>query len=268
MAPIKACYILRNLAQLSASLEAKNIPLKILNIPKFDQVPASLVKLAKAHSCDELHHNREYEVNEQRRDAAVRSAFHEAGLAVHSYTDQCLFEPGEILTKKGTPYTIFTPFKRTLSEALEADRSRLSPLPAPRKRTEMPTPPDPIPDRIKGFTLSIQASNLYPAGEKAAHASLKQFIKKRLRSYQDQRDIPALEATSVLSPLISIGVLSLRQCVSSAADANEGNLASGSPGALKWIEELAWREFSKHIIAHLSIKHGVKHFLSWFSNRI
>jgi deoxyribodipyrimidine photo-lyase len=52
-----------------------------------------------------------------------------------------------------------------------------------------------------------------------------------------------------LSPYLAHGVLSPRQCLSAALDANEGRLSGGSPGIETWISELVWRDFYRHVIA-------------------
>lgn len=45
------------------------------------------------------------------RDAAVETALHAQGTAVHHYKDAVIFERGEVLTAGGTPYSVFTPYK-------------------------------------------------------------------------------------------------------------------------------------------------------------
>jgi deoxyribodipyrimidine photo-lyase len=51
-----------------------------------------------------------------------------------------------------------------------------------------------------------------------------------------------------LSPYLAVGAVSLRQCLWSALDANQGRLEGGNQGLSTWINELIWREFYKHIV--------------------
>jgi deoxyribodipyrimidine photo-lyase len=248
MAPIKVDFILRNLRELSATLKNKNIALTIIETATFDGVSRSLRGLARALDCDALFFNREYEVNERRRDEAVTDAFEAAGAEVHTFTDQCLFEPGTLRTGKDGFYTVYSPFKRAWYRAFDANRDRGEPLTTPRKQREMVGQPSEIPARVDGFDLDCAHSNLWNAGEKTARGKLAAFIRLRIAAYQDDRDLPASDGTSTLSPYLASGVVSLRQCVQAALEANNGRLATGSTGVAQWISELIWREFYKHIL--------------------
>jgi deoxyribodipyrimidine photo-lyase len=283
MAPIKVDFVLRNLQELSAALAKKSIALRIVEADRFRDVPEALLELARQHECDALFYNREYEVNERRRDGAVTEAFERAGLEVSSFTDQCLFEPGELLTGEKRFYTVYSPFKRSWYKAFDADRDRGQPLAAPRKQPEMVGEADAIPDRVAGFDPGAARPDLWTAGEKTVRSKLAAFIRDRLAAYEDRRDFPAVDGTSVLSPYLVSGALSLRQCVHAALEANEGRLDTGSAGAVTWISELIWREFYKHILVgfqRVSMHHAfqlaterivwndsAEHFQAWSEGR-
>ena len=248
MAPVKADFILRNLNELSAALEKKNIALRILNTATFDGVTPALSELAHELNCDALYFNREYEVNERGRDLAVTEALETEGIEVRTFTDQCLFEPGELRTGEQQFYKVYTPFKRAWQRAFENDRKRGRPLPPPRKQSEMVSQPDEIPQAIDGFDALPDRSSLWSAGEATARKKLAVFIRSRIKSYKDDRDRPAIDGTSTLSPYLASGVISLRQCLAAAIDSSEDYLDPASVGAAQWISELIWREFYKHIL--------------------
>ncbi|MBS0351815.1 MAG: deoxyribodipyrimidine photo-lyase, partial [Proteobacteria bacterium] len=90
---------------------------------------------------------------------------------------------------------------------------------------------------------------LWPAGEQKARMRLRKFIKQNLNSYKQRRDFPAMAATSRLSPYLTAGMISPRECFLAAFNANHHQLASGSSGAVTWMNELIWREFYKNILA-------------------
>ena len=248
MAPIKVEFILRNLEELSERLAKKNIALKIIEAATFAGVARSLRGLAKKFECDALFYNREYEVNERARDETVTEAFEAAGAEVHAFTDQCLFEPSELRTGEGRYYTVFTPFKRAWCRAVDADPDRGDPLGLPKKQGQVVGQPDMIPHRVNGFDPAHAHRDLWIGGEQTARRTLDAFIRDRLDAYEDRRDQPAINGTSVLSPYLSSGVISLRQCLHTALEANDDRLADGSSGAVQWISELIWREFYKHIL--------------------
>ena len=71
----KVDFVLRNLEALSEKLRKLRIPLLVRTCERFEDAPDELLALARRHSCDELHFNHEYEVNEAVRDQAVTSRF-------------------------------------------------------------------------------------------------------------------------------------------------------------------------------------------------
>merc|ERR1711879_45915 len=87
----------------------------------------------------------------------------------------------------------------------------------------------------------------WQACEATSHEQLRCFVEQRGRLYQQDRDLPAKEATSQLSVALAVGILSPRQCLYTAFQANEGQLSGGDAGIDSWINELIWREFSRHI---------------------
>ncbi len=246
--PVKVEFVRRTLAELSESLAAKNIALRILTVPDFERVPSAIAELAKEHGCDALFYNEEYEVNEDRRDDAVSDLFEDEVGEVFAFTDQCVFKPGTVRTGEGNFYTVFSPFKRAWYKAYESDPEGVLPIVKPRKLTEMVGEPDRVPETIEGYEDVPGHIDRWSAGERAAQRRLKSFLENRIDTYKQDRDFPADDATSVLSPYLACGSISLGRCVHEAIQWNDGKLDKGSPGAVHWISELIWREFYKHIL--------------------
>lgn len=246
-------FVLRNVVALHLRLERMNIPLLWLECPTFADLPTALVAMARRHRCTALFFNDEYEVNERRRDDAVAAAFTAAGLGVHRFTDQVVFPPGEVRTGQGGFFTIFTPYRKAWLRRLEAEGdSATTVLPAPRRRSAAPCGSSKIPTFIEGFTPgpanpSVLAT-YWPAGEEPAKQRLASFVAKRLAAYQSDRNLPALDGTSRLSPYLATGAISIRTCLRAALEANAGRADGGSLGATTWITELVWREFYRHVL--------------------
>ena len=243
----KVDFILRNLDSLSKSLKKLNIPLLVRSAGTFTQVPSTLRRVAKDCQCDTLCFNAEYEVNERRRDEAVRRAFEQRGLKVHMLHDQTVIRPDVIRTKEDRFYTVFTPFKRAWLGHL-AELGRPAPLGRPKRQAELVAAPDIVPERWAGFASGEAIRKLWPAGEKTAHRRLAAFIEHHIADYKRKRDEAAIKGTSRLSPYLAAGVISARQCLDAALQANNGRLETGRAGPLTWISELIWREFYRHIL--------------------
>lgn len=246
-APVKVEFLLRNVACLKEQLKHVNIPLLILRNPTFDEIPDALLKLARRRLCDALYFNREYEVNERRRDEAVTRAFEHASLAVHAFHDQVTVPPGELRTGSGSFYTVFTPFRRAWT-AYVREHTLDAPLPQPRPQPDLPCPPDAVPEKLTGFDLDQGQPERWPAGEGHALRQLTRFIDRQIADYRKRRDIPAADGTSRLSPYLALGVISPRRCLAEAREANRGRLDGGRAGPDTWISELVWREFYRHVL--------------------
>jgi len=247
-APIKIDFILRNLRALSADLAKLNIALKILTVDDFAAVPGALLKLATEYKCNRLVFNRQYELNERLRDEATEDLFRDANISTEAFTDQCIFEPGDLRTGSGNYYRVFTPFKRSWCSTCEQQPDRTVPLPKPKKQQSMLSKPDPVPGTREDFAFVRTEQNHWPHGEQHAKKRLAGFLNQHAEIYNDKRDLPGDDETSRLSPYLTAGVISLRTCVHQARQANAGSLDKGSPGIVQWISELVWREFYKHIL--------------------
>lgn len=248
--PARVELMLRTLAELRQALAELNIPLVIEHAAAAADVPALVLKVAQTHHCDALYFNSEYEIDERRRDETTSALFSAAKLAVKQKTDQVIFEPGEVRTGEGKYFTIFTPFKRAwIKNALRTgsleDNSALRPHARPKKMLPRALSPNPIPLAIKGYTSHVAADH-WKGGELHARTLLAAFVDKRITNYKEARDFPATHGTSSLSPYLTIGAISPRQCLAAALKANTTStspLDAGLPGVVTWISELIWREF-------------------------
>lgn len=243
----KVDFVLRNLRALSEQLRRLNIPLLIRQTGGFERVPEALLEVARRHECDALYFNREYEVNESRRDEEVTQAFEAEALAVQTFDDQVVVAPDVLRTGGGGFYKVFTPFKRAWIAHLEEHGYEL-PLSSPRKQPQLPCPSDVVPETIDGFSPSRSYAELWPAGETHAAERLARFVEQRIAAYEDDRDFPGIDGSSRLSPYLSAGVISPRRCLDAAIAANSGRIDSGRAGPSTWINELIWREFYRSLM--------------------
>ncbi|HEY5678787.1 MAG TPA: deoxyribodipyrimidine photo-lyase [Pseudomonadales bacterium] len=243
--PMRIAFLLRSLGVLSHDLASIGVSLKIIERPRFADLPEALVDFARQEGATHLEFNDEYPLDERRRDAEVADACAAAGIVVGRHVADCTLSPGTVLTNSGSPYTVFSPFRRRWLERV--DRAQLTPMDAPRRRPGKGAG-DPVPVTLDGVGAGL-GEDLWPAGEAAAQKALKRFLSGPVLDYGDTRDSPALDATSRLSPYLAIGAISVNQCLHAAVEANGGRLDGRSEGISKWITELIWREFYRHIVA-------------------
>lgn len=246
----RVAWLRRNLEALSSSLLRYNIPLLIRTSQSFADIPVILSDVVHRYECDAVFFNKEYEINERRRDQATTQWLETVGCRVFSFDDQVIVAPGRVHKADGDMYTVFTPFKKAWFKTL-AGHAGQDPLPCPKTQHMLVVGQDKIPGMIDGFDLSKDREDLWQAGEEAAHQRLQHFVTNRLATYHEQRDIPAIPGTSVLSPYLTVGVLSARQCFHAATEGSQSSWlegVAGQNGVATWISELIWREFYRHLL--------------------
>ena len=180
----------------------------------------------------------------------VGTALDEIGVAPRSFSSDLLVEPTSLRNKEGRGLRVFTPFwKRVLALG---DQARS--LPAPKTLKAGPAVAS---DDLDSWNLEPSnpdwASGLretWTPGEAAAQQRLKDFLDEDIAGYASLRDRPDRDGTSRLSPHLRFGEISPRQVWHAAnfAAARKPAIASGVG---KFLSELGWREFSRHLLFDL-----------------
>jgi deoxyribodipyrimidine photo-lyase len=165
------------------------------------------------------------------RDAEVERALAASGVRLVRADTPYVIAPGTVRKDDGTPLKVFTPFyKRWLTHrwssfgdgAVEfADHRDL--CAGPRRR--------------EGF----QAASPVPAGESAAWRRFDEWSSRAMNRYKDDRNNPALDGTSMMSPYLKFGVVHPRQLL---------DRLDATSGAEHFRSEIAWREFYADVLFH------------------
>ena len=246
-APCKVDFWLRNLNSLACELAKLNVPLLVRQAEHWSAAPQLIAALCRQLRVGSLWLNEEYGVHESRRDQAVSKALDALGVNVYSHLDQLLFKPGSLLSQSGGYFQVYSQFRKRCHQRLHTALPKR--VTRPKAQAPLPIASDAIPAQVDGFAPpTAELRQLWPAGEAEAHARLQRFTDERIDCYQSTRDFPAQPGTSQLSAYLAAGVLSPRQCLHAALQANRGEFDSGNPGVVSWINELLWREFYKHIL--------------------
>ena len=247
--PVKVDFWLRALQSLSRSLQSLDIPLKILKVDQYAQVPDAIVSFCKHWNVAAVHCHREQGVNERRRDRATYQALMQHQIEMLGYDGNTLLTPGSVKTGSDAYYRVFTPFSRACRALLRNAPLRLRSVPDRQNRSTSLPESDAIPDSIEGWVKpNAELVQRWPATETAASARLESFCEHAIEKYDQRRDFPAVDGTSTLSPYLAAGLLSPAQCLHAALAANRGELDTGHKGVVAWINELLWREFYMHLM--------------------
>lgn len=233
-------FVLSHANALSRQLAELGIALTFIKVETFTDTLGAIETFCRQHGISRVHFNEEYGVNERKRDKQLHDRLSEFEVEVHKYRDQTVAPVGQILTQQNEPYSVFTPFSRRWRSWIEETQPTLYPAPSAVGPQLTPEQTDTLPAPFRDAPEPLVAT-----GEDAAHDQLDAFLAERAAGYKDNRDFPALDGTSQLSPYLANGVLSGRQCLIAAREAG----GSGE-GIETWITEIAWRDFYVNILYH------------------
>jgi deoxyribodipyrimidine photo-lyase len=214
-------YMGQSLRALDESLGNK------LHIIEGDQVEI-LKDLIARYNVKEVHISDEYERYGAARDARVEAA----GIPLIRTGSPYAVKPGRVVKPSdATPYRVYTPFYRAWRT-----HGYRGPVAAP-KDIKAPTPPAeyrnfpdfPFPDGV----------HVIEAGEAAALRRFKEFKKKGLDSYDENRNFASIDGTSKMSTYLKFGEIHPRTLL----DGLDETKAQDT-----FRKEIAWREFYADVL--------------------
>lgn len=198
-------------------------------------------------SADAIYWNRRYEPAGIAVDKQIKQLLRDDGLTVESFPGNLLHEPWTIETQQGKPYQVFTPFWKACQECDVSKPIVLDDMefPAPRAWTTS--------ESINSLKLlpkidwDIGFYSRWVPGREGAEQMLGRFL-DRITAYADQRNFPAVEGTSSLSPHLHFGELSPREVWRRVHDRTQ--LSQLTKSETMFLNEIGWREFAHHVLYH------------------
>ena len=199
----------------------------------FEGKAGSVVEeLIKVERIEAVYFNQDYTPFSRTRDEQIAKRCMQANIPLVTFHDVMLNPPQAVLKNDGGVYTVYTPYCR---------KAMTLPVAEPRV------------NRLKNYyqgTIKLQNRSfldtrlkkvgLYPGGRQAARKILQDM--SLFKNYQQERDLPHLQATSKLSPHHKFGTVSIREVYHAVRK------ALGVDHTL--IRELYWRDFFTQIGYH------------------
>jgi deoxyribodipyrimidine photo-lyase len=243
---VKIDFIVKNLFVLEKSLSKLNIPLTIIQSDGFHEDPKLIQDLSLKRNIDKVYWNKQFGEDESNRDFIAVDLLEKSNIKAESFYESVMYEPGFLKTGQGTPYSVFTPFKRKWIEKFEIDFLDIDFKYEKKVLSETTS-------NINHFNFNLDQihnidMSLWPAGEKEAEIRLINFLKNKAIDYSKNRNDPILDGTSRISPYLASGIISHKKCILEALKLNNFEFSSGKVGISKWIDEIIWREFYKNIM--------------------
>ncbi len=179
-------------------------------------------QITQEFSVQAVYTNEDYEPYAINRDMEVAKFLHSIHIPFHSFKDQVLFSKDEILKADGTPYTVFTPYKKQWLKAFAS--------------TDVPDYTVNIASNY--FSIDTEFPKLSDLGFQYSDISVIDYQIQQLDNYEEVRDFPAKDQTSYLSPHLRFGTISIRRVI---RQTHENAV---------FLSELIWREFFMQILYH------------------
>lgn len=231
-------WLHQSLVSLAADLASIGIVLEV----RRGLAGAVIDAIVEQRKADAVFWNRRYAPGERTVDEAVKDQLKSRGVKAESFAANVLHEPWTIQTGQGKPYSVYSPFWKTLrGMSIEAPLRR----PAAREAIEPPV----VDADYRQPRWADKLGQHWSIGEAAAHKSLSDFLDDKVADYPAGRDVPAQNATSRMSPHLRHGEISPRQiwhAAMSASHAHHGRAAMID----KYLSELGWRDFNYHQLYH------------------
>lgn len=237
-------WLHHSLASLAKSIKDRGAKLHFYEGDPLKIIP----ELCEKYDISHVYWGRQYFPDTIKRDSQLKADLQNADVEVESFNTSLLREPWEIAPKSGPFYKVFTPFWGACLESFKQETPNL-PKSAPSeidgltadsadlaKLDLLPTKPN----WAKGFTKH------WEIGEDAALKRFRAFTEDRIYKYNNQRDLPAVDGTSKLSPHLHFGEISPRQVYHEVADE-----MGTDKGLDTYMKEIGWREFGYHLIYHI-----------------
>ncbi len=241
-------FILDAVRELDASLRELSGDPGVGLIVRHGLATQEIVALARTLQARAVFAARDYEPQAQARDERVRAELAGIGVGLHTCKDHVIFENRELLTQSGTPYSVFTPYRKRWQQQLGApvlqahDATRCATALAPRPAAMRQAPPT-LSDL--GFLATDLHEPGLATGASGAQRMLRAFL-DRIDTYHETRDFPSIAGPSRMGVHLRFGTASIRQLATQAMH----RAAQGSEGAAVWLSELIWRDFYFQILAN------------------
>ena len=244
------------LADLGEQLDARGVKLVLRAGP-----PEKVLRaLREETGATAVYWNRRYEPAAVLADSELKASLGEEDIAVRSFNASLLHEPWEVCTQNGDPYRVFTPFSRAVAKLEEP---KVVPVPLDALKGVGASPSS---EALEDWGLLPELdwdggfSEAWTPTRESAQARLKAFLGGAVDEYLEERDWPAEDGTSRLSPYLHWGQLGPREVAAAIRQRAE------SKGGAGYHRQLVWRDFGHHVLFHFShtpeapLQDSFKHF--------
>jgi len=214
-------FIHETLSDINSNLQKSGCSIYVLQgtpIEKWQELVAKF-------NINAVYINKDYEPYALNRDREVEEFLKSYGISLFRFRDQVIFEENEILKPDNKPYTIFTPYKNRWLKKLNENPAVISHVKGEKL--------------VKFYQSRYAFPSLQETGFQKSSIRVRSFDLSVIPEYHKNRNLPAIDRTSYLSPHLRFGTVSIRHIANLALNQN-----------MSFLNELIWREFFMQILFH------------------
>ncbi|PVH35400.1 hypothetical protein PAHAL_7G172800 [Panicum hallii] len=251
-------WISQSLQHLDASLRRLGAG-KLVTRRSTDAVVA-LLQLVRDTGATHVYFNHLYDPISLVRDHRLKEMLAAEGIVVQSFNADLLYEPWEVVDDEGQPFTMFAPFwNRCLSMPYDPPAPLLPPKKINSGNLSMCPSDDLIFEDESERGSNALLARAWTPGWQNADKALTAFLNGPLADYSVNRKKADSASTSLLSPHLHFGELSVRKVfhlvrMKQLVWSNEGNHAAEESCTL-FLRSIGLREYSRY----LSFNHPSSH---------
>jgi len=224
----RVSFIHEQISIIHSYLKEKGASLQV-----FHDKPTKVFKrFAKEGSIQNVYTNHDFEPYAKTRDSEISKNLAKSNIGFHSYKDHVIFEKDEVVKADGLPYTVFTPYKRKWLALLNSEGKGVkSKYLAPFRSEKL--------DNYKKSAYKIPTLKSLGFVSTEITFPPKVVSQKLIKTYDENRNYPAINGTSKLGVHFRFGTISIREKARKAIKLND-----------TYLSELVWRDFYAQILYH------------------
>ena len=224
----RVSFLFQRLSLLQSELQVTGKQLQLLYGNPFEVFE----ELVEKNSIDIVYTSADYEPYARKRDGKVADLLASKNISFIRLKEGVVFEQNEIVKDDGSPYVVFTPYKKKWMAALRPE-SDLASFPSEHHL-----------NNVSSSTLNSNytVAELSDFGFKKSSltAPTSRLTPSLIDQYEATRNFPGIPGTSQLGVYLRFGTISIRKLVREALDSTNHTFLS----------ELIWREFFQQILWH------------------
>ena len=185
-------------------------------------------RLAEKRKVSAVYTNRDYEPYALKRDETIYETLKLNDIAFIGAKDHVVFEKNEVLKPDGLPYTVFTPYSRRWKAFF--NENYISSYPSEKYLS-----------KLNKVAVAEKLISLEQLGFKKNNSTFpsRQVDLNKVSNYQEKRNFPSVNGTTMMSVHLRFGTVSIRSLVNQCIKKSE-----------TYLNELIWRDFYQMIIFH------------------